>query len=37
VIDIPYHYVVGLVPALIIYVVVSLLTAPPSRDSTASR
>jgi len=31
VIDIPYHYVVGLVPALVVYVSVSLLTRKPSR------
>ena len=31
VIDIPYHYVVGLVPALVVYVSVSLLTAKTGR------
>ncbi len=31
VIDIPYHYVVGLVPALVVYVSVSLLTGKASR------
>jgi len=31
VIDVPYHYVIGLVPALVVYVSVSLLTGKPSR------
>jgi SSS family solute:Na+ symporter len=34
IIDLPYHYIVGLIPAFIVYVVVSVVTRGPRTDST---